>query len=104
MTVVNAQEPKKTNWLWIGLGGAALFCLCLFAGAHQSQQAAPQFESIQPDLFAVSGGQPNCWADFDNDGAPDAAFLNANGSLFIFANERSGLFRAREIPADFGAF
>ena len=33
MTVVNSQEPKKTNWLWIGLGGAALFCLCAVAVA-----------------------------------------------------------------------
>src|SRR5512140_1244130 len=33
MTVVNAQEPKKTNWLWIGLGAAALFCLCAVAVA-----------------------------------------------------------------------
>ena len=33
MTVVNTQEPKKTNWLWIGLGGAALFCLCAVAVA-----------------------------------------------------------------------
>ena len=28
MTVVNEQAPKKRNWLLIGLGAAALFCLC----------------------------------------------------------------------------
>jgi len=33
MTVVNDQGTKKTNWLWIGLGGAALFCLCAVAVA-----------------------------------------------------------------------
>lgn len=33
MTVVNEQSTKKTNWLWIGLGGAALFCLCAVAVA-----------------------------------------------------------------------
>src|SRR5205085_3018701 len=31
-------------------------------------------------------------------------FLNANGKLFVFANERSGHFRAREIPSDLGQF
>ena len=31
----------------------------------------PHFELVQPDLFAGSGGQPNCWADFDNDGDLD---------------------------------
>jgi hypothetical protein len=33
--------------------------------------ALPRFELVQPELFAVAGGQPNCWADFDNDGALD---------------------------------
>src|SRR5216117_3401280 len=32
---------------------------------------SPRFELVQPELFAVSGGQPNCWADFDNDGDLD---------------------------------
>jgi hypothetical protein len=36
-----------------------------------SRPAAPQFVSVQPELFAISGGQPNCWADFDNDGDLD---------------------------------
>ena len=31
----------------------------------------PQFELVQPDLFAAAGGQPNCWADFDGDGDLD---------------------------------
>ena len=26
---------------------------------------------MQPDLFAVTGGQPSCWADYDNDGDLD---------------------------------
>jgi hypothetical protein len=36
--------------------------------------AAPDgtlFEPVQPELFAAAGGQPNCWADFDNDGDLD---------------------------------
>src|SRR5439155_19708399 len=31
----------------------------------------PRFELVQPDLFGVTGGQPNAWADFDNDGDLD---------------------------------
>src|SRR5207244_11096585 len=42
------------------------------------------------------------WADLDNDGAPDAAFLDAQGKLFVFANERAGLFRRREVPGNLG--
>jgi Flp pilus assembly protein TadD len=37
-------------------------------------------------------------ADFDNDGAPDAAFLDAKGKLFVYANERMGIFRPRPLP------
>jgi VCBS repeat protein/ASPIC/UnbV protein len=33
--------------------------------------AEPQFELVQPDVFAAAGGQPNCWADFDGDGDLD---------------------------------
>jgi hypothetical protein len=32
---------------------------------------APRFQPVQPELFGASGGQPNCWADFDNDGYLD---------------------------------
>src|SRR5919205_4037545 len=32
---------------------------------------APRFELVQPDLFGVTGGQPNAWADYDNDGDLD---------------------------------
>jgi hypothetical protein len=33
--------------------------------------ASPAFELVQPDLFSVPGGQPNAWADVDNDGDLD---------------------------------
>ena len=39
--------------------------------AFAQERVAPQFELVQPDLFAVAGGQPNCWADFNNDGHLD---------------------------------
>src|SRR5215204_3317375 len=33
--------------------------------------APPAFELVQADLFGVTGGMPNAWADFDNDGDLD---------------------------------
>lgn len=52
----------------------------------------PQFELVQPELFAAPGGQPNCWADFDNDGdldlfvgfkadAPNRLYRNDGGTF-----------------------
>jgi hypothetical protein len=35
------------------------------------RDVAPRFELVQPELFGVTGGQPNAWADFDNDGDLD---------------------------------
>src|SRR5262245_11414673 len=32
---------------------------------------AQHFELVQPETFAVSGGQPSCWADFNGDGFYD---------------------------------
>jgi hypothetical protein len=37
-------------------------CITLFA-----QPPSPQFELVQPELFAAPGAQPNAWADADND-------------------------------------
>ena len=36
-----------------------------------AQTALPQFEAVQPELFAAAGGQPNAWADVDDDGDLD---------------------------------
>jgi hypothetical protein len=44
--------------------GAALF-------AFAAPDSRPRFELVQPELFGVTGGQPNAWADFDNDGDLD---------------------------------
>ncbi len=35
------------------------------------RDVAPRFALVQPELFGVTGGQPNAWADFDNDGDLD---------------------------------
>ena len=49
----------------------ALAAIALNGTGRATALAEPQFELVQPDLFAASGGQPNCWADFDNDGDLD---------------------------------
>ncbi len=61
------------------------------------------FKAIEP--FAdVRDVRAFVWADFDNDGAPDAAFLDAKGRLHVFANERSGQFAAWPLPETLGTF
>ena len=59
------------------------------------------FKALQP-FAGVEAVRAFVWADFDNDGAPDAAFLDAEGKIHVFANERSGQFRKREVPSDHG--
>ncbi|HEV3342703.1 MAG TPA: FG-GAP-like repeat-containing protein [Pirellulales bacterium] len=59
-----------------------LFVRTNFDGTFTS---APIFENIK-------GAQRFVWADFDHDGAPDAALLDKSGKLNVFANERSGSF------------
>ena len=42
------------------------------------------------------------WADFDGDGDPDPALLDAGGELFLYANERMGRYIRRIVPPIFG--
>src|SRR5205085_1939574 len=37
------------------------------------------------------------WADFDNDGAPDAAMVDADDNVHVFTNERGGRFVDGEV-------
>lgn len=39
--------------------------------APAARDDGPRFELVQPELFSSPGGQPNAWADFDNDGQLD---------------------------------
>jgi hypothetical protein len=59
---------------------------------------APRFEPLQPALFNVSGGQPNCWGDYDSDGdldlfvgfkadLPNRLYRNDNGRFVDVAAE-----------------
>jgi Tfp pilus assembly protein PilF len=61
------------------------------------------FKAIEP-FAGVRDVRAFVWADFDNDGAPDAAFLDAKGKLHVFANERAGQFAAWPLPDTLGAF
>src|SRR5580704_16747925 len=46
--------------------------LALAAGfAALAKPFSQHFVPVQPELFAAAGAQPNCWADFDNDGDLD---------------------------------
>ena len=51
------------------------------------------------DLFGdVDALRGFVWGDFDGDGDPDAALLDANGSVHLLANRRSGLFERQAAP------
>ncbi len=39
------------------------------------------------------------WADFDGEGVPDAALLDADGTLRLFLNQRGGAFSEQPLPA-----
>lgn len=59
------------------------------------------FGTLQPfpEIAALRGF---AWADFDRDGAPDAALLDAQGILHVFRNGRAGRFVERPVPKDLG--
>jgi len=66
----------------------------------QSPAGGPSFELVQPESFAVSGGQPSCWADFDNDGDLDlfVGFKDAVANR-LYRNDRG---KFVEIAGDAG--
>jgi Tfp pilus assembly protein PilF len=57
------------------------------------------FSVINP-FPGVSGLVGFAWADFDADGAPDAALIDGAGHLHVFRNERGGQFQERPLPGD----
>jgi hypothetical protein len=59
------------------------------------------WKAIDP-FPGVSNVRQFAWADLDGDGNPDAVFLDAQGQLHIYMNQRAGLFRARPVPAGIG--
>jgi penicillin G amidase len=86
---------------FITLGAAGLASLAAVRrGFASAPDAAPPFELVQPDLFAVAGGQPNCWADFNNDGSLDLFVGFKDGvANRLYRNDRG---KFTEIAADLG--
>ena len=62
------MSHECSHWKRFAASSAALTAAVLVVAAADR---GPQFELIQPELFGVTGGQPNAWADFDNDGDLD---------------------------------
>src|ERR1700752_2599835 len=62
-----------TRSVWVTGSLIAALATAWAEGTGQTPRGAPtpRFELVQPDLFAASGGQPNCWADYDGDGDLD---------------------------------
>ena len=84
----------------------ALTCGIVLSGA--SLAPAPQFERVQPELFAEGGAFANAWADVDNDGdldlfvgfggTPNRLYRNDKG-VFTEAGGAAGLNDARATRA-----
>jgi hypothetical protein len=73
----------------------------LLVAAPLAPTQLPQFEAVQPELFAASGGQPNAWADVDGDddldlfvgfaaGKPNRLYRNDKGT-FVEAAAAMGI-------------
>jgi tetratricopeptide (TPR) repeat protein len=52
----------------------------------------------------IHGLQHFTWADVHADGAPDPAFLDADGRLHIMVNERRGVFSVKDVPYASGRY
>ncbi|HEX3646359.1 MAG TPA: hypothetical protein VHT95_12180 [Vicinamibacterales bacterium] len=61
---------RKSFGLTTRLGVALAAAFFALAPAADTD-SPPRFELVQPELFGATGGQPNAWADFDNDGDLD---------------------------------
>lgn len=85
----------------------AVPCIFLCTGTAQKKDGSssgkapmPEFEQVQSDLFGISGGQPDCWADFDKDGDLDL-FVGMKGNVpnRLYRND-AGVFK--EVAAEAG--
>lgn len=76
-----------------------LFLAAALAGAIQAAPWLPQFDRVQPEVFAAPGGQANAWADADGDGDLDQ-FVAFRGRPNRFYRNEHGTFR--DVAADVG--
>jgi hypothetical protein len=61
----------RRDFMRAASGGMATALGAVPGAADTNGPGAPHFVPVQPDLFAASGAQPNCWGDVDNDGDLD---------------------------------
>jgi tetratricopeptide (TPR) repeat protein len=55
------------------------------------------------DPFAmIAEARAFVWADFDGEGVPDAAFVDASGTVRVFLNQRAGGFEPQTLPMPLG--
>jgi hypothetical protein len=73
--------------------------VALFAVGQPAAPWLPQFELVQPDVFAAPGGQANAWADADDDGDLDY-FVAFRGRANRFYRNDNGTFR--DVAAEVG--
>ena len=103
---------RRYFFAWMGMGlGLALAGFAFFHAnassivttptASPAVASEPRFEAVQPDLFGVSGGQPNCWADVNNDGNMDLFVgMKGNAPNKLYLNNGDGTFK--EVAAQVG--
>ena len=56
--------------------------------------------AVAHPFAGVTGLRGFAWVDLDGDGNPDAALIDSAGVLHCFHNQRSGVFRQLDLPAD----
>lgn len=69
----SSPSITRRTFLRRGTGalGAAGVLPALARAKGRLEPPGPSFVLVQPELFGASGGQPNCWADYDGDGDLD---------------------------------
>ena len=84
----------------VGLAAVALLLSCAPPVPVETiVTAEPRFESVQPELFAAYGAQPNAWADYDNDGDLDLYVGFRYSPNRLYKND-DGVFR--DVAAEVG--
>jgi len=79
--------------------------LDIVLGAHAGPPIVLQnngdgtFTAIHP-FDGIDGLRQFAWADFDGDGNPDAAMIDAVGHLHLYVNARQGVFHEQALPID----